>query len=241
MHVVVERGTVTRALLGLRPGQIDDRGLVGRICQACMDGLDIDGASISLLTGRTARQTLWATDPVAELLEDLQFTLNEGACMEAASTGHPVSVTDMHNSSDAGRWPIFTAAVIEQTPVRALFALPLQWRGVNLGVLDLYRTLPGELSDVQWRDALAATDTAALMVLTQRTDPGGGSGDWLDQAMGHRAEVHQATGMVLAQLHISAPDALARLRAYAFVNERMLIDVARDVVGRRLVFTEDMS
>lgn len=236
-----ERGAVTRSLLGLRPGQVDDRGLAGRICQACVDGLDIDGASISLLTGRAARQTLWATDPVAELLEDLQFTLNEGACMQAAATGHPVLVTDMHNSTAAERWPIFAAAVTEQTPVRALFAIPLQWRGVNLGVLDLYRTSPGALSDIQWRDALAATDTAALMVLTQRTDPGDGSGDWLDQAMGHRAEVHQATGMVLAQLHISAPDALARLRAYAFVHERLLIDVAHDVVNRRLVFTEDMS
>ena len=47
--------------------------------------------------------------------------------------------------------------------------------------------------------------------------------------------------MVLAQLGLSATDALARLRAYAFVHQRRLNDVARDVVARRLVFTEEMN
>jgi hypothetical protein len=45
---------------------------------------------------------------------------------------------------------------------------------------------------------------------------------------------------VLAQLGISAAQALARMRGYAFVEQRLLIDVARDVVSRRLQFTEQM-
>jgi len=57
----------------------------------------------------------------------------------------------------------------------------------------------------------------------------------------HQVEIHPATGMVVAQLQISATDALARLRAHAFVHQRLLIDVCRDVVARRLVFTQDMS
>ena len=59
--------------------------------------------------------------------------------------------------------------------------------------------------------------------------------------MSHRVEVHQATGMVVAQLQISATIALARLRAHAFVHQRLPIDVCRDVVARRLVFTQGMS
>jgi GAF domain-containing protein len=239
-RVVAEAGAVTRALLDSVCDGTDDRDLPARICQACVDGLDVDGASISLLTASVARETLWATDPVAELLEDLQFTLNEGACVEAAATGDPVLVPDIRHGSESARWPIFAPAVTEQTPIRALFALPLQWGAVNLGVLDLYRTVPGALSQIQWRDALAATDTAALMILGQRTDPGD-DGGWLDQALGYRVEIHQATGMILVQLGVSATDALARLRAHAFVHQRLLIDVARDVVARRLVFTPDMS
>jgi hypothetical protein len=237
---VPEVGTVTKALLQLARVDGNDRDLACHICQACLVGLDVDGAAISLLTSTESRETLWASDATAELLEDLQFTLNEGACMEAASTGRPVLVPDVHVGVESNRWPLFAAAVVEQTDVSALFALPLQWGAVNLGVLDLYRFHPGGLSGSQYRDALAAADIAALIMIGQRTDPGEDSGGWLDPALGHRAEIHQATGMVLVQLGISATDALARLRAHAFVHQRLLIDVARDVVARRLVFTPDM-
>ncbi len=144
---MAELGTVTRALLSILRDGSDDQVLAGRICRACVDGLDMDGAAISLLTATASRQTLWATDATAELLEDLQFTLNEGACMEAAATGSPVLVADLHDTTETARWPMFAAAVAEQSAVGALFALPLQWGTVNLGVLDLYRVAPGAFSD----------------------------------------------------------------------------------------------
>jgi GAF domain-containing protein/ANTAR domain-containing protein len=237
---VAELGAVTRVVLGLVRDGSDEKVLAGRICRACVDGLDVDGAAISLLTASESRETLWATDPVAERLEELQFTLNEGACMEAANSGNPVLVGDVRHSTDTARWPLFAAAVIEETGVGAVFALPLQWGAVNLGVLDMYRLRPGPMAAAELRDALSAADTAALMLLGRRTDPGDGLGGWLDHGLGHRAEVHQATGMVLVQLSLSPADALARMRAYAFVHQRLLVDVARDVVARRLVFTEDM-
>jgi hypothetical protein len=246
---MADPGVATRALLAIRRHDTDDVALARRICRACISGLGVDGAVLSVLTATVSRTTLWASDATAELLEELQFTLNEGACMEAASTGRPVFVPDLRHATEAARWPVFAAAVAEHTPVRALFALPLQWGSVNLGVLDLYRVEPGGLSAAQYRDARSAADVAALMLLGQRTDPAGRAavgdndgpdGDWLDEASGRHAEVHQATGMVLAQLGISATEALARLRAHAFAEERLLVDVARDVVARRLRFTGEM-
>jgi GAF domain-containing protein len=171
------------------------------------------------------------------LLEELQFSLGEGACVEAAVTGRPVLVADLHDTTEVSRWPIFAAAVVEQSDVGALFAVPLQWGAINLGVLDLYRRAPGLLSEAQLRDVMSATDLAALMFLGVRTDPGDGA--WLDHSVHGRVEVHQATGMVLVQLGVSATDALARMRAYAFVEQRLLSDVAHDVVSRRLCFTRD--
>jgi GAF domain/ANTAR domain len=238
---VAEPGVVTRALLAIARAGTDDRALAMRICRACVDGLDVDGAAISLLTTAAARQTLAVTDETAELLEDLQFTFNEGACVEAASTGRPVLVDDLRESIEVTRWPVFAAAVMERTPVRALFALPLQWGAVNLGVLDLYRLTPGPLDDEQLSDALNSADTAALMMLGLRTDPDARDIDWLDHAVAYRAEVHQATGMVSVQLDVGPAEALARMRAHAFVHNRLLIDVARDVVDRRLAFTENME
>ena len=148
--------------------------------------------------------------------------------------------------SDTQRWPIFAAALAEQTDVRALFAFPLQWGTVTVGVLDLYRRTPGGLSTAQCRDAIRASETGALMLLGVRTDPGhtdadgDSGGSWLEHSYSSRAEIHQATGIVLTQLGVSAPQALARMRGYAFVEQRLLIDVARDVVSRRLQFTEEM-
>ena len=241
---VSEPGTVTRAMLGPNGG--GDQELAGRLCRACVDGLDVDGAAVSLLTATVSRETLWATDRTADLLEDLQFTLNEGACMEAAATGRAVFVHDLHHATETARWPVFAAAVEERTLVAALYALPLQWGSVNLGVLDLYRVTPGALTDEQRRDALGAVDAAALILLGIRTDPGGGrpaddAAAAPEHVVGNRTEVHQATGMVLAQLDVDATDALARMRAHAFVRGLLLIDVARDVVARRLVFSESMT
>ncbi len=93
---------------------------------------------------------------------------------------------------------------------------------------------------------MSAADTATLMMLGLRTDPADDIADeedrqWWEPAVGGRAEIHQATGMVLVQLGVSATDALARMRSYAFVEQRLLIDVAHDVVARRLVFTDDME
>ena len=168
---------MTRALLDSVRDGIDDRDLAAQICQACVDGLDVDGAAISLLTASVARETLWATDPIAELLEDLQFTLNEGACMQAATTGNPVLVPDLRHGSEAARWPIFAAAVPSRPRSGRCSRCRCSGARSTSGCWICTGQSPGGLSDVQWRDALAAADTAALMMLGQRTDPGDDSGE----------------------------------------------------------------
>jgi hypothetical protein len=249
---VGERGAVTRTVVANAPGAADERELAERVCRACVDGLDVDGAAISLLPTAATRTILAATDATARLLEDLQFSLNEGACMEAAHSGRPVLVPDLHHDHHTARWPLFAAAVAERTAVGALFALPLQWGAVTLGVLDLYRIAPGQLTDDQWSDLSAVADTTTWLFLGNRTmpvparevpvAPDGSVGHterWLDETTGYRAEVHQATGMVLAQLGCSPTEALARMRGYAFGHDMLLADVAREVVARRLAFTEE--
>ncbi|MER7975220.1 ANTAR domain-containing protein [Streptomyces sp. NPDC096080] len=48
--------------------------------------------------------------------------------------------------------------------------------------------------------------------------------------------MHQATGVVMAQLGISAAPALARLRAHAFAEDRTIRDLAHEVVRGRIRF-----
>jgi hypothetical protein len=45
--------------------------------------------------------------------------------------------------------------------------------------------------------------------------------------------------MLTEQLGVGITDAFARLRAYAYVNDLRLADVARDIVARRLRLRND--
>jgi hypothetical protein len=170
--VAPELGPLTRTLIGIARHVRDDHRVAAHICRAYVECLDVDGAAISLLTATTSRETLSATDATAATLEELQFTLGEGACVQAALSGRPVLASNLHDHALTTRWPMFAAAVAEQTGVQALFALPLQLGAINLGVLDLYRNTPGPLCGDELRDAVAAADTATLMLLAMpvRTD-----------------------------------------------------------------------
>jgi hypothetical protein len=253
-----ELGPVTQALLEVAGDIGDGYQLANVMCRECVAGTSVDGAALSVLTASPLRETLSATNPTAATVEDLEFTLGEGAGIEAAVSGRPVLVPDVHDHAPTARWPMFAAAVTEQTDVRALFALPLQLGRTNLGVLHLYRVTTGPLQTNELRDVVIATHVAAVVLLAAHTQlddrehgdgsrSGGRVGDrrrseaWWGRLSSNRAVAHQATGMILTQLDVPAQDAIVRLRAHAFATHRPLADVARDVIARRLVFTHDMD
>ena len=70
-----------------------------------------------------------------------------------------------------------------------MFAFPLQVGAMCLGVLDVYASQPGSLTDEQVGMALATARRATVILL----DGGPGLGDAID----HRAEIYQAQGVVM--------------------------------------------
>ena len=120
-----------------------------------------------------------------------------------------------------------------------MFAFPLRVGAVRLGVLTLYRSEPGDLDAADLADAIALARVATHLLLELEGDlPPGSLPGHLADIVDHRAVVHQATGMVAAQLDADVRTALGRLRAYAWSRDRSLDDVADDVVARRLRFDE---
>jgi hypothetical protein len=209
-------------------------------CAAAVAGTGADGAGVTVIVSTTVRETVHATDPIAGELEEWQLSYGEGPCMDAFAAGGPVLVGDLDQARYLERWPIFTPAA-RGSGARALFALPLQIGAIRLGMLDLYRATPGPLSRSELADALAFADAIGTLVLESA---GGGPDDappdWpRDDPTVDQAEVHQATGMIVAQLDAGPDEAFARLRAYAYSHDRRLGDVARDVVERRLRFDAD--
>ncbi len=214
---------------------------MAHVCAAAVSAVGVDGAGVTVMTSTTVRDTVHATDRVAGELEEWQLTFGQGPCLDAFAAGGPVLAIDLRSAESATRWPVFARAAVD-SGARAVFALPLQVGVIRVGVLDLYRGRPGGLGPQELADALVFADTAGMLLLdtvagspSDTADlPGNG-----DDPTAHQAEVHQATGMILVQLGVSAETAFARLRAYAYANNRRLGDVARDVVDRRLRFPPD--
>lgn len=193
----------------------------------------MNGAGVMLMSGDILRGSLNSTDDVSQLIEELQYTLGEGPCVDAYQQDWVVAEPDLADPV-ARRWPAFTPPAL-QAGVRAVFGFPLRVGTVRLGALNLYRDRPGPLNDEQHADALVVADVAARWLLdVQAGAPPGAVAGELEAGADFHFAVHNAAGMVSVQQEISVTEALIRLRAFAFSSDRVLADVADDIVARRL-------
>jgi hypothetical protein len=206
-----------------------------RLCEVGARVIGMTGAGVMLMSGETPQGALCSTDQVSNLIEELQYTLGEGPCVDAYREDEVVLEPDLADPANP-RWVAFTPPAVE-AGARAVFGFPLRVGTVRLGALNLYRDRPGPLSDGQHADALVMADVAARWVLeVQAGAPPGGLARELEVGADFRFVVHNAAGMVAVQSGVSVSDALIRLRAYAFSNDRLLRDLAQDVVDRTLRF-----
>ncbi len=203
------------------------------LCAVCPQITGVSGAGIMLMSGDVPRGSVGTSDEVSGLIEELQYTLGEGPCVDAYQQDRVVAEPDLADPVTR-RWVAFTPPVL-RAGVRALFGFPLRIGTVRLGALNLYRDRPGPLSGQQHADALALASMAARWVLeAQAAASSGAVPSQLETDADFRFVVHNAAGMISVQQAISVTDALIRLRAYAFSHDRLLSDVAQDVVDRKL-------
>lgn len=204
-----------------------------RLCGACPGIMDVNGAGVMLMSGDIPRGSLCTTNEVSHLIEDLQYTLGEGPCVDAYRHDQVVAEPDLADPV-ARRWPAFSPRAL-QAGVRAVFGFPLRAGTVRLGALNLYRDLPGSLTADQHADALVVADVTARWVLeAQAGAPVDTVAEELQAGADFHFAVHNAAGIVSVQERISVTEALIRLRAFAFSTDRLLADVAQDVIAHRL-------
>jgi GAF domain/ANTAR domain len=211
-----------------------------RICELCVDTLAVTGAGIAMVTAAGHRGVVCATDSVSSTIEDLQLTLGEGPCIDAAAGGAPVLVPDLADAADVAteRWPTFMESAA-RAGVKAVFAFPLRVGAISVGVIDLYRDRPGSLSADELPAALMAADAAALALLYLDVDGEDAFSDDHAARSSYQMQVHQATGMVMAQVGVTIEQAYLLLRARAFADDRPLAELATDVVARRVRFSAE--
>lgn len=225
-------GRVQAALVGIESGESS----WDRVCVACAEALSVTGTGIILMAGGVPRTSLGASDEVEGVIEEAQFTLGEGPCVDAARSAVPVHAPDLAGPRHT-RWPTFSARAVE-AGVAAIFALPLQVGPARIGAMNLYCVRPGPLSQSQLTTALAMADLVAHAILDlQARAPAEALAAGL-AAVPFRAQVHQATGRISAQLDVGVAEALVRLRAYSYAHDRTIDDVAATVVSGALRFDE---
>ena len=204
-----------------------------RLCEACPPIMGVNGAGVMLMSDDIPRGSLCTTDGVSRLIEDLQYTLGEGPCVDAYRSDRVVAEPDLAGPV-THRWPAFTPPAL-RAGVRAVFGFPLRVGTVHLGALNLYRDLPGPLTSDQEADALVMADVTARWVLeAQAGAPLDALAEALEVGADFHFSVHNAAGIVSVQEGISLSEALVRLRAFAFSSDRLLADVAQDVIARAL-------
>jgi hypothetical protein len=217
--------------------------MADRLCLACVQLLEVDGAAISVMLDGSSQGTLGSSGELSRRLDELQFTFGEGPCTDAVRHGVPVIAENLAGSSEQ-RWPAYAPAVVG-IGVRGVYALPIILANSVVGALDLYRHQPGPLQGDPWLGSLMAAELAVVPVMTLMTDGADqltvadSAAAWDQLASLARVEVYQATGMVMAQLGVGPAEALVRLRGHAFANGLTASNVAWSIVDRQLSLESD--
>jgi len=198
------------------------------LCTPFMMQLPISGAVISVVDRAGHRAAVAATDPVAARWDELELELGTGPLTHATTSTSPQLVGDVRE----GALDSVIGSHFDSLGMRAVFAFPLIMGLATVGAVGLYRGTAGSLTSAHVGVALALAQSTAIRAVREalalaapdgNTDPGG-------VGSGLRREVHQATGMLSAQLDISTSDAFARLRAYAISSERSITAISLDIV-----------
>ncbi len=238
MHSVAQLLERFEQLCGpMKPDQLEL--LLPRQCWAAVEVLAVDAVGISVLLEGQMRVPLGASSEDATVAERLQFTLGEGPCLHAFTQARPVLVGDVADPASVAwsTWPVYAQQLLAHTPFVAVFALPLTSAGMTIGTLSLYRRRVGAIDPTDLGDALAVTNAIFDNLLQTGTFGGadGSASRWLDLPLAKtRTVVWQAMGMATVELAQDPADALALLRSYAYGNNRLLDDVAADIVAGRL-------
>ena len=238
-----ERFDRLRRLIDAEPlGPADDGGLAGRldqICAAAARWLPAAGAGITLMD-RSERPAgaIAASSPRFRRIEELQFTLGEGPCVDAYGLGSPVLVPNLALQG-ASRWLGYAVAA-QELGVASVFAFPLQVGAARAGVLDVYRSDETTLSPAALADALGFASICLDTLLSgdeARSD--GAPADTVGDAFRGSFEVYQAQGKLAVQLGVSLEEAMVRLRAHSFALNRPVREVARDVLAGTMVLSRE--
>lgn len=185
-------------------------------------------ASVTILRGDGAAETLACSTDRALTIDADQYTAGEGPCLEAARTGEVVRAS-VDQARD--RWPRFTRSA-QQAGVASYLSAPLLLDEKFAGSLNLYSDLPhgfGDLDEALLR--LYVTAAVAALAHARRYSEVRRLADQLSEALKSRELIGQAAGVVMATHKISADEAFQVLCRQSQNSNTKLREVAAAIVA----------
>ncbi|MFI9231669.1 GAF and ANTAR domain-containing protein [Streptomyces rimosus] len=199
-----------------------------RVTEHCMNLLEIGDAGVMLAAHDGPLRLVAASSERVRLVELFELDASEGPCCTAFRQATAIDHTNLATPSP--RWPRFCARAHRAGYV-SVHATPVLLRDEVLGVLNLFRRVPGPLPEADRQLARALADATAISLTQQTTFHQHRTLQaQLQQALDTRSIIEQAKGFLTAR-HETDPDtAFHRLRAHARHHHLRLADLSRDIV-----------
>ncbi len=226
---------VVRTLVEMADTLVDDydvvdllTGLTGR----CVTLLSASAAGVMLAAPSGRLRLVASSSEAMRLLELFELQTQEGPCVDAFRTGERIEHVVLDAAPD--RWPSFSPAAL-RAGFRSAFALPLRWRDVTLGALNLLNVSREPMGEADTIVGRAFADLAALSIVQHRANiEARRLSEQLSAALTSRIVIEQAKGVLAERAGIDLADAFARMRSYARNNNLRLTDVAQAAVDGTL-------
>jgi GAF domain-containing protein len=190
-----------------------------RLATSIVEGCDLAGISL-------IRKDRWVDTPYAShedmrRIDDEQFALNEGPCIDALRDLETVSSTDLANDP---RWPVWGPKVAAEAGVHSCVCVRLFTSGASLGALSLYScTRQGFTSlDIDHAVALAAQIALAFQGSELQSN--------FDAGLANRTVIGQAVGIVMERYSLDPDTAFKVLARLSSHHNIKLVEIARELV-----------
>ncbi len=206
--------------------------LMGLLVERSVELLDASAAGLLLADNDEILRLMASTSEAMQLVELFQVQNDEGPCLDCYRSGEPVIADDLAAAID--RWPRFARFAVD-AGFSSADALPLRLRGRVLGALNLFGHEPGGLGQADVAVGQALADAATIAVLQFRAvGEAHMVAERLQGALRTRVVVEQAKGVLAERADVDMAEAFSRLRSYARSHQRLLAQVAEEVVAGTL-------
>jgi GAF domain-containing protein len=226
---------VVRSLVEMADTLVDDYDVIDLltgVADRCVSLLGASAAGVMLVSPAGGLGLVASSSEAMRLLELFELQAEEGPCLDAFRTGERVEHEILVAGS--GPWPSFTAAALE-AGFRSAFAMPLRWRDVTVGALNLLSVSPEPMGDADSIVARAFADLAALSIMQHRASAEAKRlNEQLSAALTSRIVIEQAKGVLSERAGVELAEAFSRLRSYARRSNLRLTDVAQAAIDGSL-------